>query len=259
LAPAADFASRDGVALVSGGSGAIGAAVCRLLAERGSAIAFTYLRRAESAQELAAELRGLGATVECSALDLTDADATASLVAAVAERFGGIHTLVYASGPFVPLRYLSRVPPREFADQLGRDAVACYNLLHPSVEHLRHSRGNVVAVGTTAVTRAITRDGLSAGPKGAVTGVIRTLALEEGRYGVRANVVGVGVTSVGIAAQLRASGEFDEAGVAAATAAIPLGRFGNAEEIAEAVCFLASDRAAFITGQILNVDGGYSA
>jgi NAD(P)-dependent dehydrogenase (short-subunit alcohol dehydrogenase family) len=247
------------VALVSGGSGAIGAAVCRLLGQRGSALAFTYLSSAERARKLASELRGTGAAADCWALDLTDADATASLVAAVAERFGGIHTLVYASGPFVPLRYLSRVAPREFADQLGRDAVAFYNLLHPSLAHLRRSKGNVVAIGTTALTRAITRDGLSAGPKGAVAGVIRTLALEEGRYGIRANLVGVGVTTVGMAAKLISSGQLDEAGVVAATSAIPLGRFGNAKEIAEAVCFLASDRAAFITGQILNVDGGYSA
>ncbi len=123
---------------------------------------------------------------------------------------------------------------------------------------LRRTRGSIVAVATTALSRAIVRDGLSAGPKGAVEGVVRTLALEEGRYGIRANVVGVGVTDVGMAADLIESGSFGEAGLAEATERIPLRHFGTADDLAEAVCFLASDRARFITGQTLNVDGGYS-
>src|SRR5207249_129959 len=114
------------------------------------------------------------------------------------------------------------------------------------------TRGSVVAVATTALSRAVVRDGLSAGPKGAVEGLVRTLAAEEGRFGVRANVVAVGMTSVGMAAGLIESGAFGEAGLAVVTRTIPLRRFGTAEEVAEAVCFLASDRAAFISGQTLN-------
>ena len=113
-------------------------------------------------------------------------------------------------------------------------------------------------MATTALSRAIVRDGLSAGPKGAVQNVVRTLAVEEGRFGVRANVVAAGMTSVGMGAQLLADGEFGEGGEKAMVT-IPLRTFGTAEDIAEAVCFLASDRAAFITGQTLNVDGGFSA
>jgi len=253
-----DFAKQPGAALVTGGTGAIGAAVTTMLARRGSRVVFTYRGNAEAAAALSAELAEIGAESESRQLDLTDADAAVATLDAVEERFGGIHTIVYASGPFVPMVYLSRVSPQQFREQVEADAIAFYNLVQPAIERLRRTRGSIVAVATTALSRAIVRDGLSVGPKGAVEGVVRTLAVEEGRFGVRANVVGVGMTSVGMAAELLASGEFGEGGEAA-MASVPLRRFGRAEDVAEAVCFLASDRASFISGQTLNVDGGYSA
>ena len=253
-----DFAGREGVALVTGGSGAIGAAVTKMLAARGSTVAFTYLSNKEAAGELEAEASEQGWKMVGRQLDLRDVDATAAMLTELEERFGGIHTVVYASGPFVQLDYLSNVTPQQFREQLEADAVAFFNLVQPAILRLRRTRGSIVAVATTALSRAIVRDGLSAGPKGAVEGVVRTLALEEGRYGIRANVVGVGVTDVGMAADLIESGSFGEAGLAEATARIPLRHFGTADDLAEAVCFLASDRARFITGQTLNVDGGYS-
>jgi NAD(P)-dependent dehydrogenase (short-subunit alcohol dehydrogenase family) len=113
---------------------------------------------------------------------------------------------------------------------------------------------------TTAATRRFpVRDGLSAAPKAAVEALARGLAAEEGRYGVRVNCVGPGMLTDGMAERLISSGELGEDALAAARAAIPLRRFGRAADIAEAVCFLASERAAFISGQMLDVDGGYAA
>lgn len=251
--------SDRGATLVTGGTGAIGAAVTRLMCAEGNRVVFTYRNGKDRAQELSAEIARAGGDATAVHLDLTDPDAAARTVAAVDSDHGGLRGLVYASGPFVELTYLSKITPQQYAAQISADAVAFFNVLQPAIEPLRRTRGSVVAVATAALKRAIIRDGLSAGPKGAVEGLIRTLALEEGRFGIRANCVGVGMTSVGMAAELIEAGSFGQKGVDQANANIPLRRFGNAEEVAEAVNFLASDRASFITGQLLHVDGGYTA
>ena len=181
------------------------------------------------------------------------------LLAQLDEMYGGIHTLVYAAGPHVPMMHLSNVSPADFADQISQDAVGFFNIVQPAVAAAaRDSNGSIVAITTAATTRFPVRDGLSSAPKGAVDALVRALAAEEGRFGVRVNAVGPGMLTDGMAARLIQSGELDDAALAITRANIPLRTFGTATDIAEAVCFLASRRAAFITGQKLDVDGGYT-
>ncbi|MET7398731.1 SDR family oxidoreductase [Dactylosporangium sp. NPDC005572] len=250
---APDFAYRRGAALVTGATGGIGAAVARLLAARGSSVVLAYRSSKAAAEALAAELGGHA--ISTVRADLADPAACAALV----EAAGPLHTLVHAAGPHVPMVHLSRVTPDRFREQLVQDVSGFFNVVSAALPALRGTQGSIVAVTTAATRRHPVRDGLSSGPKGAVEALVRGIAAEEGRYGVRANCVGPGMLTDGMAERLIAGGDLDERALEVARANIPLRTFGTAEDIAEAVCFLASDRARFITGQKLDVDGGYTA
>lgn len=253
-----DFAGAPGAALVIGGSGGLGAAIALMLASRGSDVAVTYRANEEAGTSVAAAAAECGVRLSAHALDVTSADECAEVLSAVAEAHGGLHTLVHAAGPNVPMVHLSSVAPAEFAEQLNQDAAGFFNLVQPALPLLRQSKGSIVAVTTAATARFPVRDGLSSAPKGAVEALVRGLAAEEGRYGVRVNAVGPGMLTDGMAARLIESGELDDNALAITRSNIPLRRFGRASDIAEAVCFLASHRAGFISGQKLDVDGGYT-
>lgn len=254
-----DFRDRPGAALVSGGSGGLGAEICRLLAARGADVALSYRDRPEAAERVVAEIRLQGCDAEAWEADLASAGSARELGELARRRFGAIHTVVHAAGPHVPQVHLSKIEPQTFHRHLESEAAAFFNLVQPLLPELREHGGAVVAVTTAATRRFPVRDGLSAAPKAAIEALVRGLAAEEGRYGVRLNCVGPGMLTDGMAERLIASGDLGEEALEAARAAIPLRRFGRAADVAEAVCFLASDRAAFISGQMLDVDGGYAA
>ena len=257
----ADFTDWPGAALVVGGSGGLGLAVTRMLAARGADVAVTYRSRPEAGEAAVEAARGWGRHASSYALDLgadCAADDAAAVVAQVVETYGGLHTLVYAAGPHIPMAHLSTVAPVTMAAQLAADAAGFFAAVHPALPALRQAQGSVVAITTAATARFPVRDGLSSAPKAAVEAMVRALAAEEGRFGVRVNSVGPGMLTDGMAARLISSGELSEEALATTRGNIPLRRFGNATDIAEAVCFLASERAGFISGQKLDVDGGYS-
>jgi len=252
------MSGRPGTALITGGTGGIGAAISLLMAVKGSNVVFTYRHDERAADSLVSTIESSGRQARAIKLELTESDAVGAVVAEVAETAGGIHSLIHAAGPHVPQQHLSTVDPARYAEHLLAEAASFFNLVQPALPHLRRSKGSIVAVTTAATRRFPVRDGLSSGTKGAIEQLIRALCAEEGRFGIRANSVGPGMLTDGMAARLMASGDLDEAALEITRRNIPLRRFGSANDVAQAVCFLVSDEAGFISGQHLCIDGGYS-
>ncbi len=256
-AASGDFSGVEGVAVVTGGSGGIGAAICELLALRGSDVALSFRNNEEAADKVVSAIEKTGRRATKARVDVTDPDAVKGFVNGAAGEFGAIHTAVSAAGPYVPMRYVSQIEPDLFREKVEADLFGAFHLIWAVLPHLRQSRGSLVAVTSMAVRRFPVKDSLSAVPKGAVEALVRAVAAEEGRFGIRANSVGPGMMAAGMYHELVSRGDFTEELLTEAVANIALGRPGAADDIAELVCFLASERASYITGKAIDVDGGY--
>lgn len=248
---------EDGVAVVIGGSGGIGAVVCKRLAQCGCDIALTYRSNAGKAREVAASLEALGAQTDTQALNLTDPEAVKRYYSLVAERFGRIHTLIVSTGADIRMDYLFNIGVDEWRDTIINDSVGFFNAVKLVLPHMRAGGGgSIMALSSAAMVRHSPMDILSTGPKGSIESVVRAVAREEGRYQIRANSVGLGAMDTGL--MDRVWGHLSEETAKAMRHGTPLGRIGTADEAADAIVFLASNRSAYTTGQRLVLDGGFS-
>lgn len=251
---------RNGIAVVAGGSGGLGRAICEKLAAQGVDVAFTYNRNAERAKAVAAAIGGHGARAMAVQTDLVDEQQVVRLLDRVTGEWGRPSTVIYAAGPQLYFKYISQLEPALFKATMDQDVNGFYNLVSASLSQLRQEKGALVSLATPAIVRHTKKDILSIAPKAAIHSIVRGIAVEEGRFGVRANSVGVGlVGDAGLFDSLTANGSIDEKFIQTTYERVALQRLGRANEIAEAVIFLASERASFITGQLLMADGGLSA
>ncbi|MDO8863984.1 SDR family NAD(P)-dependent oxidoreductase [Haliea sp. E1-2-M8] len=246
-----------GVALVIGGSGGNGAAICEKLAEAGSDVVLTYNGNQERAVEVTERIRDHGKDAEHHQLSIGDHERVRQLIDDVASR-RRIHTVVVAAGSDIPQLMIRDVSPEQWRRVIDSDVNGFFNVVHASLPHMKAAGGgSYVHISSAGLHKWPERDVLSVAPKASIEWLIQGLAKEEGALGIRANSVAIGVINAGIFKRLWADGSFDEAWKDAVQTGLCIKRWGEPEEVAHAVVYLASRRAAYVTGQILSVDGGY--
>lgn len=247
-----------GAALVIGASGGIGGVCAQVLADDGSAIAACYHSRAEPVADLADRIVAAGGAASTHQLDVSDEQSIAQAIGEAIERHGRIHTLVWAAGPLVEQMFLSETPLAAWRKAFDIEVHGLFCAMQAILPHMREQGGgSVVHLGSAGHLRWPDRDGLSVAPKAANESFLKGIAREEGKHGIRANSVLVGVIDAGMFRELSQQGQFPPEWIEQTQLMLAVKRWGQPEEIGYAVSFLASNRAAYVTGQQINVSGGF--
>lgn len=247
----------QGAAVVVGGSGGIGQVVCRRLADSGADVALTYRSNHDAALQTVEAVKAAGREAMAESLALEDAQAVEGFMDSVAARFGRIHTIIFASGADISMAHVSKVDREEWRRTIDRDLNGFFYTVQAGLPHLRSGGGgSIVALTSAAVARHAPKDILSIVPKAGIEALVRGVAREEGRFGIRANSVALGVIDAGLFHRLET--RVTPAFVEAMRRNTALQRFGTALDAANAAIFLSSSASSFITGVSLPVDGGYS-
>jgi NAD(P)-dependent dehydrogenase (short-subunit alcohol dehydrogenase family) len=245
----------EGVALVIGGSGGMGATICQTLAANGSDIALTYNSNRERADKVAGQIRALGRQAFVYRLNIADPDSVAAATGELAQQ-QRIHTVVIASGSDIKQPLIRDLTPADWRAVVDADVNGFFNVLHYTLPHLKAGGGgSYVHLSSAGLHRWPDGDVLSVAPKACIESLLQGVAKEEGRYRIRCNSIAVGVIETGILLRLWDEGVFDEKWRAGVLKNLCLKRFGKPEEIAEAVQYLAT--AEYVTGQMISVSGGY--
>lgn len=242
-------------AFVTGGSRGIGRAVALELAAQGCDIAFLYKSRTEQANETIASIEAKACRAFAFQADLANATAVMEAIDAAAAALGRLDILVHAAGALGSWKSIGTLSPDEWDKFVAVDLSGAFYTIHAALPHLRQANNAaVVFISSIAAQMCQVRNVQGAAAKAGVEAMIRVLAKEEGRNGIRANVVSLGLTDTDMGRA--ACEEWGPEKTRQIVSGFPLGRMGTADEIAKVVAFLASTDAGYITGKVLQVDGG---
>lgn len=237
-------------AIVTGAGTGIGRAIAQELAEAGAKV--LVVGRTESTLQ---ETASLHQEIEYLVADLNKDEDIEKIVHAAEEKLGGLDILVNNAG-WAPVTPLGSVKPQEFKAAFDTNTRAVFLLTQALLPFLKESKGNIVNVSSAAATRPVPTMSVYSGSKAAVNAFARAWAKELAPLGIRANTVNPGPIETPIYDKTELSEEEMKAHRKRVIDMTPLARFGKPEEVSGAVLFLASDRASFITGAELAVDGG---
>jgi 3-oxoacyl-[acyl-carrier protein] reductase len=240
-------------ALVTGGSRGIGAATVKLFAEAGADVVFNFHRARDAARQVELEARKHGTRVKALRADLGRMEEAKRLVLHAVKSLGRLDVVVVNSGIWnaedAPIEALGE---REWDEMIRVNLKSAYAVAHyAAAQMITQKRGRMILVSSTAGQRGEAFHSHYAATKGAVISFVKSLATELARYGILVNCVAPGWVDTDMSRPVLA-----KAGAKVVISAIPMGRVGTAAEIAGPILFLASDLATFVTGEVLNVNGG---
>ncbi|MBR9910636.1 MAG: SDR family oxidoreductase [Gammaproteobacteria bacterium] len=248
----------EGAALVVGGSGGVGRSICEELAANGVKVVLTYNSNSVRAEALATDISAKGGVAEIAQLSLDNLERIQALAEHIVHNHGRLHSVFIATGFDIPQIKICDVTPKQWRTVLRSDAEGVFNLVYATLPHLRAGGGgSYVHISSAALQRFAELDILSVAPKAAIEELMKGVAKEEGEFGIRANSIAIGVIETGIFLRLKEEGVFDEKWQEMVRAMLPLNRFGQPQEVADMAVFLGSNRAAYTTGQLIPVDGGF--
>lgn len=238
------------IALITGASRGIGRGIARKLASLGATVLVNYNGSEQKAQELAEEIAAAGGCAECIGCDVSDFTACAGMVEQIITKYGHVDILVNNAGVTWD-NLLMRMSEEDYDKVLDINLKGAFNTMrHLAKYFLKQRSGKIVNISSVSGVLGNAGQANYSASKAGLIGLTKSVARELASRGVCVNAVAPGFIDTEMTQAL--SEKAREAGVAA----VPMGRMGSVEDIAETVAFLAGDRSNYITGQVICVDGG---
>ena len=244
------FELTNKTAIVTGASRGIGKAVALKLAALGANVAVVYAGNAEKANETVAEIETLGVKAKAYCCDVSSFNSAKELIAAVIEEFGGIDILVNNAGIVKDCLVLS-MKEEDFDRVIDVNLKGTFNMIKNVYQHMmKKRRGRIINLSSVVGLNGNAGQANYAAAKAGIIGITKSVAKELAARGVTVNAVAPGFIDTDMTATL------SDKSKEAIMSAIPARKMGSPEDIANTVAFLASDEAAYITGEVIRVDGG---
>jgi NAD(P)-dependent dehydrogenase (short-subunit alcohol dehydrogenase family) len=243
------------VVLITGALTGIGRAAAVAFARKGATVVVAG-RHDEAGKALAEELRGLGAEAEFINADVRREDDVRALVDETVARFGRLDAAVNNAGTEGQVGPITEQTAEAYAATFDTNVLGVILSMKHEVRVMQgQGRGSIINISSTYGHEGAAGASVYVGSKHAVEGITKSVALETAKSGIRVNAVAPGPTDTGMLTRFTGTPEKK----ASLAAEVPMGRLGRSEELADAIVFMASDQASYITGHILNVDGGHTA